>query len=104
MISREHELTWVIFAFALVRDILRPAPCEQELHDWAFPLPLVTKLPVPAHIPLPDTAHLHTRPSTRYSNGTLEDENFQVSGRPWMVSWIETIEQHHPLTQAGGRQ
>ena len=47
------NLTWVMFAFALVRDILRPAPCEQELHDWAFPLPLVTKLPVPASPPFP---------------------------------------------------
>ncbi len=51
LISQEHRLTWLMFALAFVRDILRPAPCEHELHDCAFPLPLVTKLPVPASTP-----------------------------------------------------
>ena len=35
-------------SLALVRDILRPAPCEQELQEAALPRPLVTKLPAPA--------------------------------------------------------
>ena len=42
------QRTSVILFLACVRDILRPAPCEQELHNLELPLPLVTKLPVPA--------------------------------------------------------
>ena len=37
-------------SLALVRDILRPAPCEQELQEDALPRPLVTKLPAPVCI------------------------------------------------------
>ena len=57
---QEHALTWLMFALALVRDILRPAPCELELHDCAFPLPLVTKLPVPARTPLSTVSRCNT--------------------------------------------
>lgn len=43
-----YEPTWVMLFLALLRDILRPALCEHELQDEEFPLPLVTKLPMPA--------------------------------------------------------
>ena len=41
-------MTCGMASLALVRDMRRPAPCEQLCHDWAFPLPRVTKLPAAA--------------------------------------------------------
>ena len=45
-----EQATCVMCSLALVRDILRPAPCEQELQEDALPRPLVTKLPAPAYV------------------------------------------------------
>ena len=47
-LHRERPPTWEMASRALVRDMRRPAPCEQLCQDWLLPRPLVTKLPAAA--------------------------------------------------------
>lgn len=54
---RKSHPTCEMASRALVRDMRRPAPCEQLCHDWLLPRPLVTKLPAAAGMHIAHMLH-----------------------------------------------